>query len=695
MKMKGLLFTSLAALSTVAISAVAIAICPNFRLGNSYKSHYTMTLDKNHKVKGYTDPDSETYATGYVNTDKDSRIDLRLSPDISHYGASDCFVDFTSTTLEPEHNFIELASPVNGLLRMDYEADCDLTIDVGYSLGNYIGSDTIHIDGTMTTGSYEFDSLVSQYHVAPSYLKLSTNQDAASHIIKSLRFYFTCSPSGDPTTQVGTYTYESNDDIPGQSITITDFSMEGHAIPEGKVLFVPDKIDDKVVTRINAGVYDNVPWVEHLYLPFVGGAKYLSTEGYSHNFASIFGANKAHIQYRPIQQKSSASGYQIWYIPKSLHSITVNGSNIDVLGFEEETSIPDYAFYGCNEMIDTINLYSDFVRIGDGAFGNCSALTDLLLPNSCSTVGTAAFAGCSNLFIRCEYSDFNLDLDNVTGNPDYRPYTYGYQKTVEVDNIIYDVVKNSDQSLSLVVVGVNPEAENITIPQYQTVDDITMIVARITNRAMEGMTNLRIVRFDNFDIRPTDNYIGHYAFKDCYKATFLLTQTTSYLQWPSDWNMGAGRVYENFMTTIEPDPMELYGYSFYMMSEDPNTNPEDPGCLYTAVGEEVDHTYDFYSETKLIEELDPLAGELRAYFPSYAFEGDTRVTRVDFPRLTCLPHYGFANCPNLESVYYHGTEEEWNSLKSGGHIGANVFFNTSITTIHVLDGSGNFVEIPL
>lgn len=87
--------------------------------------------------------------------------------------------------------------------------------------------------------------------------------------------------------------------------------------------------------------------------------------------------------------------------------------------------------------------------------------------------------------------------------------------------------------------------------------------------------------------------------------------------------------------------------------------------------------------------------EYRAYFPSYAFEGDTRVTRVDFPRLTCLPHYGFANCPNLESVYYYGTEAEWNSLKSGGYIGANVFYNTSITTIHVIDGSGHFVEIPL
>ena len=98
-------------------------------------------------------------------------------------------------------------------------------------------------------------------------------------------------------------------------------------------------IDNKVVTRINAGVYDNVPWVEHLHLPFVGGTKYLSTEGYSYNFASIFGANKAHIQYRPIQQKIGASGYQIWYIPKSLHTIAVNGCNIDIPGFEEDVYI--------------------------------------------------------------------------------------------------------------------------------------------------------------------------------------------------------------------------------------------------------------------------------------------------------------------------------------------------------------------
>ena len=694
MKKKVLLLTSLMALSSLSVGTIAIIGNPNFELGSSYKSPYTMTLDVNHKVQDYFEPDSDNYATGSIYTDMGSKIDLRLSADIRYYGAENCFVDFTCKyTEEPEHNYIELASPVNGLLKMDYEADCDLTIEVGYSLATYIASDTIRIGGTMTSGTYEFDSLVSQYHVPPSYFKLSTNQDAASHIIKSLKFYFTCSPSGDPTTPVGNYTYEDNNDIPGQSITITDFSMEGHNIPEGKVLFVPDKIGDKTVTRINAGVYDNVPWVEHLYLPFVGGTKYLSTEGYSYNFASIFGANKAHIQYRPIQQKSGASGYQIWYIPKALHGITVNGCNIDIPGFEEDTSIPDYAFYGCNEMIDTINLYCDFVRIGDGAFGNCSALTDLFLPNSCSTVGTAAFAGCSNLFIRCEYSDFNLDLDNVTGNPDYRPYTYGYQKTVEVDNIIYDVVKNSDQSLSLVVVGVNPEATNITIPKYQTVDDTQMIVARITNRAMEGMTNLRIVKFDNFEIRPTDNYIGHYAFKDCYKATFLLNQTISSLQWPSDWNMGAGRAYENF---VESDPMEFDDYSFYIMNENVYADPDYKGCFYMDVHDKVGSNFDFNNITKNVEKLDFSYGkEYGAYFPSYAFEGDTRVTRVDFPRLTCLPHYGFANCPYLESVYYYGSEAEWNSLKSGGYIGANVFFNTSITTIHVIDGSGHFVEIPL
>ena len=694
MKKKILLLTSLMSLSCIAIGTITIISNYNFELVNSYKSPYTITLDKDHKVQNYLDPSFDTYATGSIYTDMGSRIDLRLSPDISHYIAADCFIDFTSTSLEAEHNYIELANPVNGLLKMEYEANCDLTIEVGYSLGNYIGTDTIHIDGNMTSGTYIFDSIVSEYRVPPSYMKLSTNKDTASHIIKSLKFYFTCSPSGDPTTPVGTYLYEDNNDIPGQSITITDFSMDGSDVPEGKVLFVPEKIDNKVVTRINEGVYDNVPWVEYLHLPFVGGSKYLETEGYSHNFASIFGENKAHIQYRPIQQKSSASGYEIWYIPKSLHSITVNGCNIDIPGFEEETSIPDYAFYGCNEMIDKIELNCDFVRIGDGAFGNCSALTDLLLPNSCSTVGTAAFAGCSNLFIRCEYSDFNLDLDNVTGNPDYRPYTYGYQKTIEIDNIIYDVVKNSDQSLSLVVVGVNPNATDITIPKSLFVDDTEMLVARITNRAMEGMTNLRIVRFDNFEIRPTDNYIGHFAFKDCYKATFLIHGRPSELQWPSDWNMGAGRAYENFLPTSEPAPTELLNCSYYMMEEDVYADPTDPGVFYTGVSDELGSNFDFYTVTKELESM-LSQKEYRAYFPSYAFEGDSRVTRVEIPRLTCLPHYSFSNCANLESVYYHGSEEEWNALKSSGYIGANVFFNTSITTVFVLDNSGNFVEIPL
>ena len=60
------------------------------------------------------------------------------------------------------------------------------------------------------------------------------------------------------------------------------------------------------------------------------------------------------------------------------------------------TSIGDSAFEGCSGLTE-LTLPNGVRSIGDYAFYGCSGLTELTLPNGVRSIGDSAFSGCSGL----------------------------------------------------------------------------------------------------------------------------------------------------------------------------------------------------------------------------------------------------------------------------------------------------------
>ena len=60
------------------------------------------------------------------------------------------------------------------------------------------------------------------------------------------------------------------------------------------------------------------------------------------------------------------------------------------------TSIGNYAFYYCSGLT-SVTIGNSVTSIGESAFGRCTGLTSVTIPNSVTSIGSWAFSGCSSL----------------------------------------------------------------------------------------------------------------------------------------------------------------------------------------------------------------------------------------------------------------------------------------------------------
>ncbi len=264
------------------------------------------------------------------------------------------------------------------------------------------------------------------------------------------------------------------------------------------------------------------------------------------------------------------------------------------------TSIGDDAFSYCSSLT-SVTIPDSVTSIGDYTFENCTNLTSVTIPDSVSSIGYRAFYNCSS-------------LTNVTiGNSVTSIGGGAFKGCSSLTNV---TIGNSVTSIGYFAFERCTKLTSVTIP-----DSVTSI----GYSAFSYCSSLTSVT-----IPDSVTSIGDYAFSVCTSLTSV---------------------------TIPVSVTSIGDYAFKGCSS--LTSVTIPDSV-TSIGK-----YAFYNCPNLTSVTIPNGV---TSISCSAFYDCTSLTSVTIPdSVTSIGDYAFHYCENLTDVFYTGTQEEWNKIAIGDY----------------------------
>ena len=165
----------------------------------------------------------------------------------------------------------------------------------------------------------------------------------------------------------------------------------------------------------------------------------------------------------------------------------------DIVIPDSVTSIGIGAFFNCSSLSNIV-IPDSVTSIGDSVFRGCSSLSEIVIPDSVTSIGIGAFGGCASL----QYLSIPKSVICLNGNPFYN--MNGKLECLS-PNFIYedDVLFNKDKSI--IISFRNQSVESYVIPSS---------VTSIGNSAFSCCSSL-----SEIVIPSSVNSIGNSAFSSC------------------------------------------------------------------------------------------------------------------------------------------------------------------------------------
>ena len=306
--------------------------------------------------------------------------------------------------------------------------------------------------------------------------------------------------------------------------------------------------------------------------------------------------------------------------------------------------------------------------IGEGAFHACVNLTGLTIPKSVVTIEDYTFDNYS--FTGCQHLE-NIDVD--ADNPNFS----------SVNGVLFDKGKTK-----LIKYPTNKSGETYDIPEGVTtinkfafegcwLENVTIpnSVTTIGEAAFEWCSSIK-----NITIPKSVTAIGSDAFQGCYNLAKIEVPSSvvsigffAFGQCNSLESIDVDTNNKNYMS----EDGVLFDINKTTLIQYPAGKKETKYSIptgVTVVGE------DAFSRTVYLSDI--IIPKTVTTIKGLAFLGCSNLTNITMPTsVTLIDVAAFDDCPAIETVYYGGTQAEWEDIEivefNDDLINANIIFNST------------------
>ena len=347
------------------------------------------------------------------------------------------------------------------------------------------------------------------------------------------------------------------------------------------------------------------------------------------------------------------------------------------LGGKPVTEIGIFAFALCDSLTE-VTIPEGVTSIGNAAFSGCSSLTEVTIPKSVTSIGDSAFYNCDALKT-VYYGGSQTDWGKISIGSDNDPLTKAEIICAIQESNGFAYTVTGDEAT---ITGYTGSAKNLVIPSELGGKPVTAIA----DKAFYGY------KTPNIYIPKTIKAIGEDAF-----ARTVSSDTFRFICYEGTENEWANIAVQKGNEVLDPeyfegDPLTARLYECNLSGDMVYQASDDAATLVRYLGS--DSKVDIPAELggKPVTSIGWLAfvhcsSLTEATIPEgvtsigeMAFWGCSSLTEVTIPKsVTSIGEMAFYDCGALATVYYGGTQEDWDALKK--NIGED---NTSLLNANII-----------